>query len=524
LFDLAVVIAPDGGLAAAGRPDRSLTGVELAELVRGQGGAGLDVRVLAAPGEHNLPTVVAMAQDLGRDVLIAPSGSELRHLPPVAEPGSVEPLPVPVHLGTGAPVDWIVVQPGDQATPRRSWFELSSGLVVPRTGTVLLPVPGGGFAFATREDFIRRRAAVAALRPGHPGLSTVAIGVRAGHFVLGDYNGESTHRDAHDLAMALTRLPLHRVELRMWLTWPEPAEEVRRLRRGLAELAEYTATTVWAPEPGGRVVILDGCRDLAVTGPDMSPGRWERYGATNSRAFQTDVDGRLVPAGGVAATSHPGVPVVSVPLEREREFAPHYPALVARRDRDERWRSPGGAFHADVAVLADGRLALRYTDDSLLAIGERQWRDVLSRAGWHGADVVLLAPVPPERSNGVRRHAQILADYLRCPITLAQEPGAGTPHRVRPAAPPALPPYPEAAVRNAVATLNPHDPRQAARLTALALAVAEHARSAHRLADAGDADRMSLVGEHLESIRRVASLTEPWAAGPERDRAPRDRP
>jgi hypothetical protein len=38
LLDLTVVVAPDGGLATSERPDRSLSGAELAEVVRRAGG------------------------------------------------------------------------------------------------------------------------------------------------------------------------------------------------------------------------------------------------------------------------------------------------------------------------------------------------------------------------------------------------------------------------------------------------------------------------------------------------------
>jgi hypothetical protein len=408
LFDLDVTVAPDGGLATPDRPDRSLTGADLAELVRRGGGAGRDVRLLVAAGDHNRPTIEAMAHDLGRDVLVAPSGSTLR---PVAPGGDGADL-VPVDVITGYPLDWIAVAPAAPRDTPQCWFDLVGGIVLTRTGTVIMPLPGGGLSFATRDDFVLRRTAAAALRPGHPGLVTVAIGNRSGEFVLGDYSGQSILCDGQALAAALAALPLYGCDLRMWLAWPEPPDDRVRLRHNLAELAAVTGATVWAPAEGGRADLLDGCRDLSAVGPDDRVTRWDAHGEPGQRLFRSDVDGRLVPAGGVAASRYPGVPLVSVLPAREREMRTWY----------ERLRPDQRVLRADLAVLADGRVALRYRDDSLLAAGAGQLRQLLTEVGWSGGDLALLASVPEERTLGARRHLENLAADLGCAITVGERP------------------------------------------------------------------------------------------------------
>ncbi|MEU4643332.1 hypothetical protein [Micromonospora sp. NPDC023814] len=443
LFDLAVVVAPDGGLATRQRPDRSLTGAQLADMVRENGGDGFDVRLLVATGPQTRATIQAMAHELGRDVLVAPAGSELTYIRSMSElsltsarrsgtdgGGGGDCDVVPVDLFTGHPVNWLVVQPSGDQGSGQSWFELVGGLVREREGTAALPLPGGGLSLATREDFVERRSAAATMRPGHPSVLTVAVGVRAGDFVVGDYNGRVSLRDGRQLAAALAPLPLYGWHLRLWLSWPETAEERRRLGLNLARLAETTGATVWAPAEGDQVEILEGCRDLSVIRRDARPGRWERYGdSTGEALFQTDVDGRLVPVGGLVTTSYPGVPLVSVPAAHEQSQLAIY----------ERLRPSQAIFRADLAVLADGRLALRYRDDSLLAAGERQTSQLLEAAGWRGTDLLLLSAISPERAAGARHHADRLGRYLRCGITLSE---ASDP-RSQPAPAELTPPEPE---------------------------------------------------------------------------------
>jgi hypothetical protein len=329
---------------------------------------------------------------------------------------------------------------------------------------------------ATRDDFARRRAAAAALRPGHPGLLTVAVGARTGDFLVGDYSGRSTRCDASAFAAVLAALPLYGSDLRMWLSWPDGAEDRQRLRANLTDLAEVTGATVWAPAEGERVGILDGCSDLSVVDSQGQPGRWFSYGGGGFRRFASDVDGRLVPAGGVVRSGYPGVPLVSVSPDREQEMSTRY----------ERLRPRQSLLRADLAVLADGRLAVRYQDGSLLAVGGRQLRRLLDGPGWSGVDLVLLSAVAPERTAGAHRHAARLAEELGCGITFGERP---EPAPVPPSAAPAARSvvaggepvrYSRPAVAHALSSLDPGEPAQAAILTALAEAVADHVSALRR--------------------------------------------
>lgn len=301
LFDLDLVAAPGGGLAAPDRPGVALSAEDLADEVRRAGGPGSDVRIVAPVGEQDLATVVALARLLDRDVLVPPPGAEPRHVPAAGAEavgtgqGVVE--VVAVDRATGKPVDWTTVPPSGEVGRVPGWFSLVEGRVLPRTGTVALPLPGGGLMLPVREDFVRRRAAAAALRPSDSRLLTVAVGVRSGEFVVGDYDGRSVLCDGLDLASVLASLPLYGADVRMWLSWPESAQDRGQLRRRLTELAEVTGATVWAPVEYGRADLLDG-GDLAAVGHDGRPAGWEPYGPVGALDFESDMDGRLVPLGG----------------------------------------------------------------------------------------------------------------------------------------------------------------------------------------------------------------------------------
>jgi hypothetical protein len=396
LLDLRLVPAPDGGLAAPDRPDRSLAAAELAELI----GPGRDVRLLTALDVQNLPTLARLADLLDRDVLVAPPGSRLTrdHDELVAVgPG-------------GSPVDWWLIAPHAAIGSVTGWFELTGGRVHRRSGPVVLPLPGAGLALATREDFVRRRLAGAELRLGHEGLATVAVGIEAGMFVVGQYDGRSIHCGGTEVAAVLGRLPLYQADLRAWLGWPDEPDERARLARGLTELAAATGAVVWAPAEGGRAELQAGSGDLTAVGPDGDPTSWQPFGLVGDAEFFSDVDGRLMPVGGPVVLAYPGVALVSVDADREIAMAPRYaePAVP-------------GVFAVDLAVLADGRLALSYRDGSLLAAGPRQFEQLLLESGWTGEPVAVLADPAPERADRARDHASLLSRALGVPVTL----GAG---------------------------------------------------------------------------------------------------
>jgi hypothetical protein len=362
-----------------------------------------------------------------------------------------------------------------------------------------LPLPGGGPALAGGPDLDHWRALATELRPGHPGLVTVAVAVQDGDFIIADHSGRLWPGGAGALAAALAELPLYGWEVRMWLSWPTSAEDGRRLRRHLDGLSEIVGATVWAPVEGGRVELLDGCRDLSVVDSRGQPTGWDVYG-WREPTFRSDPDGRLVPAGGVAVSSYPGVPLVSLPVARERELASDYHGL-----------SPAvGQLRVALAILPDGRLALRYQDDSLLAAGPHQLRRLLTAAGWTGGDVTLIGKVGVDQASGAQEHLASLADALGCQLTFGEVLSAvdGPVGSSRPDAGSAGAPtrYSRAAVGRALAGLDPGDPDHAALLTALAAAVADHAGLDRRLQHAPDTQRARLTRDLAASVRTIEAL------------------
>ena len=403
LFDLLLVPAPGGGLALPSRPAVALDADQIAQGINRMAGDACDVRIVVNGGERYAGLLRKVAQVLNRDVLVTPNGTELLRMIPAG--GDV----VPVNLSTGHAQDWIMIQPPADG-PLPGWFELSSGLVRPRSGPIRLPLRGG-LAIARRPDFVAARQAADRLGSGHPGLFTVALSVHWGNFVDGYYDGSAAIHDGESFATVLADLPLRGADLRVWLDWPIDAGAVERLRHNLKLLAAATGAVVWAPPPGNRAEIIDSCRDLGARTPDGSPERWEAYQpqAGAPLRYESDLDGRLVPAAGFSVGRFPGVPLVSVPRARRAEAAEHHSALPG-------WT---GRFPIDLPVLADGRLALVYADDRPVAVGPAAMRQLLARAGWNGEDITLVRQVPPNRSAAFRRYAARMGAELGCAITTA---------------------------------------------------------------------------------------------------------
>jgi hypothetical protein len=257
--------------------------------------------------------------------------------------------------------------------------------------TMVTVSPGTLYVVAADADGELARA-VATVASGHPGLVTVGVRVRRGQFELGFPDGSGALTDGAGLAAALVTLPLYQVDVRFWLGWPQARVDRSRLRTNLNQFAEATGATVWAPVDPSQVVLLEGCLDLGAVTPDGQPARWERFG--RSTAFDADGDGRLVPAAGI-----PGSTV----------------------------SNESGVFGGDLDALPDGRLAVRYSDGSRLAVGPRQFADLLRAAGWSGGPVSLRAsPGGPVGST----HLSVLSTYLGAPITLTGTAGPEPPVQV----------------------------------------------------------------------------------------------
>ncbi|WP_213453686.1 hypothetical protein [Rhizomonospora bruguierae] len=437
LYDLRLVVAPDGGLAHPDEPGRSLAATELATLVRLEGDATCDIRVLVPVDEANLGTVAAMARELGRDALVVRDGCELhiRPRPPDRRAGQAgaDHEVVPVDRNTGNLVDWTLVPPAGTTATGPGWFALRGGRVLPREGRATLPLPGRGLVFPGRDDFVEWREAAATLRAGHPRLTTVGVRHVDGHFVLAAYDGRTHTCDGLGLAAALGALPLYRGDLRLWMTWPADPGQRRRLRDHVGQLAAACGAVVWAPPWGGRATILDGCRDLHAVDADGRPGRWEAYGPGATRTFVSDEDGRLMPPGPIAVTSAPGIALVATDPAAPPE---HTIGRVA---------SDSAAFRVALPALADGRLALRHSDGTLLAVGPHQLRQLLRRAGWQGGAFTVVTSVAPERVEGTRRHAHQLAQALGCRVHLGDPPATPEDPPSAPVDPPTAPVDPPSA-------------------------------------------------------------------------------
>ncbi|MER7167816.1 hypothetical protein ABT336_17320 [Micromonospora sp. NPDC000207] len=286
LLDLWMATGPEGRLVVPTDPGRPLDARAVAELVRRTGDAADDVRILADDGARHLEVFTEVAGLLGHDVLISPEGADIRHTnAPVTETGGdrtdrgTEDSPlhaVPLHRITRQPMDWLVVQPPDLATPLPGWFAVTEGLVRPRQGIVGLPLPDG-LALATRADFVTRRATAARLGVTAEGLVTVAVTARAGGFLVGNYSGTQEVHSGGQLAALLGDLPLYGADLRLWLNWPSDPGEQALLVEQAMELAEMTGATVWTPPPGGRAELMDDQRDLRALDPAGSATQWQAH-------------------------------------------------------------------------------------------------------------------------------------------------------------------------------------------------------------------------------------------------------
>lgn len=411
LADLVLVRSDEGGLALPDDPGLALTVDVLADLARAAGAGEQDLRVLMDDGARQAALFGRLAEALGCDVLVTPAGATVQPTP--AAGGRTEAMPV--NRASGEVVDWVLVQPASLRTELPGWYDLAGGLVLHRGGLVTLPLPNG-LEFADREGYVVRRAAAARLGAAHPDLVTVALATRGGGFVLSTHRGRTGVHGADEVAAALSSIPLHGGDLRLWLRWPLDTAEQRLLDAQVCALAAATGATVWTPPVGAEAVLLRGCRDLAARDRSGQPVPWRsvrpRY-ASDAAVFDTDLDGRLTPTDGVTIVSAGEVALMSVSQRRE----------VALRNRYRELTAEPGLTLIDLMILEDGRLGLRHGDNSVLAAGTAQLRRLLQMSGWHGGDLMLLAPVPPERADGLHEHLRVLEDELGVEVwTLA--PGA----------------------------------------------------------------------------------------------------
>ncbi|MEU0550511.1 hypothetical protein [Micromonospora sp. NPDC005979] len=310
LFDLWLEPGPRGGLVVPAEPSATLTARGIADLVRRSGEPADDVRILTGDGARNGDLFSEVAGLLGHDVLVSPDGAEIRH----RRRGDAAVGPshaVPLDRITRRPMDWMVIQPPDLATPLPGWFAVDRGVVRPRTGVVGLPLPAG-LALATRADFVHRRAVAHRLTSTSDALVTVAVTARAAGFLVGDYSGTQKVHGGEQLAALLGDLPLYGCDLRLWFTWPSDPQEQRSLAAQAQEFAERTGATVWTPPPGGSAELVDGGRDLRALDPAGSPAEWQAHRpeyAAGPLALRATPDGLLV-----SVSARPRIAVADAPI------------------------------------------------------------------------------------------------------------------------------------------------------------------------------------------------------------------
>ncbi|MFV2021209.1 hypothetical protein [Micromonospora sp. LOL_023] len=409
LHDLVLATTPDGDLAHPDSPDAALSAEQVADHARSSITGGGHLRLLVDDGARHEALLGLVAEQLGCDVLVAPTGSSVDLF---SGPDGAVGEAVPVDRASGEVVDWALVQPAGLVTTLPGWFDLAGGRVLSRTGLATLPLPEG-IEFVAGEDFVTRRAAAARLGSGHPDLITVAVTTGGGGFRLPAYGVDDTTVPAghggRDLAAALSQIQLYGGDLRLWLRWPDDPAERHQIETEIAALAETTGTTVWAPAAGGEAVLLRGCRDLGARDRAGNVTRWQEYRPPYARVkprYTTDLDGRLVPAAGPAAGTLDPVTVVSTRRQSPATLRSRYAGLTAQR----------GCTLIDLSLLDDGRLALCYVDGSCLAVDGGVLRALLVNLGWAGEDLLLLTPVTRDAADGLSAHLAVLEAELRVEI------------------------------------------------------------------------------------------------------------
>ncbi|MFI9644096.1 hypothetical protein ACIG87_29270 [Micromonospora sp. NPDC051925] len=323
LFDLWLEPGPRGGLVVPTEPSSTLDARGIADLVRRSGESADDVRILTGDGARNLDLFSDVAGLLGHDVLVSPDGAEIRHRRR-ADAGAGPLHAVPLDRVTRRPMDWLVIQPPDLATPLPSWFAVDRGVVRPRTGVVGLPLPAG-LALATRADFVTRRATAHRFASTPDGLITVAVTARSAGFLVGDYGGTQKVHGGEQLAALLGDLPLYGSDLRLWVTWPSDPQEQQGLAEQAREFAERTGATVWTPPPGGSAELVDGGHDLRALDPAGSPAEWQAHrprSAAGPLALRATPDGLLVPAlarPSITVSARLAAPLTAPPSDGRRD-------------------------------------------------------------------------------------------------------------------------------------------------------------------------------------------------------------
>jgi len=402
---------PDEPSAATDEPDLG-TG-SLPSIVRARGERETDVRLLVDDGERYLMLAHDLANQLRCDVYLTPHGSKVIYLHQYTHASGDLWEAVAVDEVTGAPVQWLVVRPLGLPDTVATWFTSTHGRLLPSHGLVTVTLPDG-IAFATKTTYRDTASLATRLMPCRHRLTTVAVNADLGMFEIARFDDAGSLLDGVELAtLVLASLDVVHPDVQLAMTWPRDATAGTNLHDELIRLADALGRTVWVPEPHGAAFVLPGLGEFVAVDEVGAPSKWRAYPprlAENwTPNYETDRDGRLVPAGTVSAARFPGVPFVSVPAAQLENLRDWYAAIAPQP----------GLFPVDLAVLADGRLAVAQSDGTTAVAGPRELQVMLREAGWRGEELLLLAQPDAGVWNTTIDHARALVDGLRTDLWLA---------------------------------------------------------------------------------------------------------
>ncbi len=418
LFDLAPHMDPVAFQSEAfGSQGNGADRAGLNATVRSQGERQTDVRLLVDDGEQHVALATELANSLYCDVYLTAHGAHLRY---VREPGAVSGYTwdvIAIDRATGEPADWLVVRPDDLAADVPTWFVTTRGRLRQSNGlvTVLLP---DGIAFATKATFRDISSLAAGMKAGASRVTTVAVNADLGSFEITRFDDAGSLLGGVEFATLIgASLDVVHPDVQLALTWPTDNEACAALDVELMRLADALNRTIWVPEPAGAAFVIPGCGEFAAVDEIGGPSTWRAYPSRLATDWQpqygTDLDGRLVPGGAVAAARFRGVRLVSMSAG-QLEHMRHWYESVAPCE---------GIFVIDLPLLGDGRFGLQIRDKRALAVGARELRTLLREAGWAGEDLLLLAQASEEHWDVALAHARHLVDLLAVDLWL---PSAGS--------------------------------------------------------------------------------------------------
>ncbi len=408
LFDLAPHTDPVAFQSQGTGADRA----GLNATVRSQGEPQTDVRLLIDDGERYLALATELANSLYCDVYLTPHGAHLRYVREFSPVTNDSWDVIAVERQTGEPAEWLVVRPSDLPEDVPTWFVTARGRLRQSNGLVKVLLPDG-VAFATKATFQDISSLAARMKVGASRVTTVAVNADLARFEITRFDDAGNLLGGVEFATLVgASLDVVHPDVQLALTWPTDTAACEALDVELMRLADALNRTIWVPEPAGAAFVIPGCGEFAAVDEVGGPSTWRAYPsrlATDWRPhYGTDLDGRLVPMGAVAAARFPGVRLVSMNASQLEQMRRWYES-VAPCD---------GLFVIDLAVLGDGRFGVQIRDKKALAVGARELRMLLREAGWSGEDLLLLAQPPAKHWDAALAHVRHLVDLLAVDIWL----------------------------------------------------------------------------------------------------------